>query len=75
MILRIALMVHDYHDMCQGPHQHVNGIAALNLRLLSKSGYHVITVPYNEFSISDNLLKRVQYLENIIKAIKNTNST
>lgn len=62
-------MVHDFRDMCQGPHQKFNGITALNLRLLSKAGYHVISVPYNEFSISDKLLKRVQYLEKIIKAI------
>lgn len=66
---RVALMVQDFRDMCQGPHQHLNGITALNLRLLSKAGYHVVGVPYNEFSISDKLLKRVQYLEKIIKGI------
>lgn len=62
-------MVHDFRDMCQGSHQQLNGIAALNLRLLSKAGYHVISVPFNEFSISDKLLKRVQYLETILRAI------
>lgn len=62
-------MVHDFRDMCQGSHQYLNGITALNLQLLSKAGYQVISVPYNEFSISDKLLKRVQHLEKIIKAI------
>jgi hypothetical protein len=64
---RIALMVHDYHDFCQGPHQHLSGIAALNSRLLSKAGYAVLSVPYNEFSVNDLLLKRVTYLQKIIK--------
>lgn len=62
-------MVQDFRDMCQGSHQQLNGITALNLRLLTKAGYHVVGVPYNEFSISDKLLKRVQYLEKIIKGI------
>lgn len=62
-------MVHDYRDMCQGTHQNLNGITSLNLNLLTKAGYNVISVPYNEFSISDKLLKRVQYLEKKIKEI------
>lgn len=66
---RIALMIHDFRDMCQGPQQHLNGITELKHRLLLKAGYHVISVPYNEFSISDKLLKRVQYLEKLIKSI------
>jgi hypothetical protein len=60
-------MVHDYHDFCQGPRQHLSGIAALNSRLLSKAGYEVLSVPYNEFSVNDLLLKRIQYLQKIIK--------
>lgn len=62
-------MVHDFRDMCQGSHQHLNGITALNIRLLSKAGYHVISVPYHEISVTDKLLKRVQYLEKIIKSV------
>jgi RAP domain len=62
-------MVQDFRDMCQGSHQHLNGITALSLRLLSKAGYQVMNVPHTEFSISDKLLKRVQYLETAIKAI------
>lgn len=60
-------MVHDYHDLCQGPHQHLTGIAALNSRLLSKAGYEVVCVPHYEFSVNDLLLKRVQYLQKVIK--------
>jgi RAP domain len=62
-------MVQDFRDMCQGSYQHMNGITALNLRLLAKAGYEIISVPYTEFSINDKLLKRVQYLEKAIKAI------
>ena len=62
-------MVHDFKDMCQGTHQTLNGIQILAIKLLEKSGYHVLTVPYNEISTSDKLLKRVQYLETKLKAI------
>lgn len=63
------MVAHDFRDICQGSHQDLNGIAALNLRLLAKAGYHTISVPYSEFSICDKLLKRVQYLEQQMKAL------
>ncbi|XP_053658173.1 FAST kinase domain-containing protein 3, mitochondrial [Anopheles marshallii] len=66
---RIALLVHDYHDMCQGPHVSLNGIQALNMRLLEQAGYTVLSIPYNEFSTSDKLLKRVEYLQKKFKSI------
>uniref|UniRef100_A0A182P566 RAP domain-containing protein n=1 Tax=Anopheles epiroticus TaxID=199890 RepID=A0A182P566_9DIPT len=66
---RIALLVHDYHDMCQGPHVSLNGIQALNMRLLEQEGYTVLSIPYNEFSTSDKLLKRVEYLQKKFKSI------
>uniref|UniRef100_A0A182QQ10 RAP domain-containing protein n=1 Tax=Anopheles farauti TaxID=69004 RepID=A0A182QQ10_9DIPT len=66
---RIALLVHDYHDMCQGPHMALNGIQALNMRLLEQEGYTVVSIPYNEFSTSDKLLKRVEYLQKKFKSI------
>lgn len=69
LFLSVALMVQDFRDMCQGTHQSLNGITAFNLQLLAKADYHVIGVPYSEFSISDKLLKRVQYLEKVIKEI------
>lgn len=64
-------MVQDYHDMCQGAHQKLSGLTVLSLKLLEKSGYNVINVPYNEFNNSDKILKRVQYLERKIKEISN----
>ncbi|XP_053681156.1 FAST kinase domain-containing protein 3, mitochondrial [Anopheles nili] len=66
---RIALLVHDYHDMCQGPHLALNGIQTLNMRLLEQEGYTVVSIPYNEFSTSDKLLKRVEYLQKRFKSI------
>lgn len=66
---RIALLVHDYHDMCQGPNPALNGVHTLACHLLKKSGYSVLSVPYNEFNTSDKLLKRVEYLQNMFKAI------
>lgn len=63
------MIVHDYHDVCQGAHQKLNGIATLSYKLLEKSGYNVLVVPYHEFNTSDKMLKRVQYLEKKIKAI------
>lgn len=68
---RIALLVHDYHDMCQGPHTALNGVQSLACRLLRATGYSVLSVPYNEFSTSDKLLKRVEYLQKAFKAIVN----
>eukprot|EP00099_Drosophila_melanogaster_P010075 NP_001262834.1 uncharacterized protein Dmel_CG13850, isoform B [Drosophila melanogaster] len=67
--IRVALMVIDFHDICHGTHRSGSGVTNLTFDLLEKSGYHVIPVPYNEFSTSDKLLKRVQYLESKFKAI------
>ncbi|XP_058813956.1 uncharacterized protein LOC131677885 [Topomyia yanbarensis] len=66
---RIALLVHDYHDMCQGPHPTLNGVQTLVCRLLKNNGYSVLSIPYNEFNTSDKLLKRVEYLQKMFKAI------
>lgn len=63
------MVVHDFHDHCHGPHQKLNGISTLNTQLLEKSGYTLISIPYDEFSHNDKLLKRVQYLEERIKNI------
>ncbi|XP_017007620.2 FAST kinase domain-containing protein 4 [Drosophila takahashii] len=67
--IRVALMVIDFHDICHGTHRSGSGVTNLTFDLLERSGYHVIPVPYNEFSTSDKLLKRVQYLESKFKAI------
>ncbi|CRK94919.1 CLUMA_CG008410, isoform A [Clunio marinus] len=66
---KVAIMMHDYKDACHGPHFHLNGITSLNARLLTLAGYHVLSVPYTEFSISDKVLKRVQYLEALIRSL------
>lgn len=67
-------MVLDFHDMSQGAHQQPNGLTALAFQLLEHQGYHVLQVPYNEFSTSDKLLKRVQYLEGKLKRIASSNA-
>ncbi|KAH8318923.1 hypothetical protein KR074_011964 [Drosophila pseudoananassae] len=67
--IRVALMVIDFHDICHGTHRSASGVTNLTFDLLEKSGYNVIPVPYNEFSTSDKLLKRVQYLEAKFKAL------
>ncbi|XP_058130159.1 FAST kinase domain-containing protein 4 [Anopheles ziemanni] len=66
---RIALLVHDYHDMCQGPHAALNGMQILYMRLLEQRGYTVLSIPYSEFNTSDKLLKRVEYLQKKFKSI------
>ncbi|XP_055853270.1 FAST kinase domain-containing protein 4 [Episyrphus balteatus] len=67
--IKVAIMSVDFHDICHGPHRSVSGITKLSFDLLEKSGHKVLPVPYNEFSISDKLLKRVQYLEGKFKSI------
>ncbi|XP_055617122.1 FAST kinase domain-containing protein 4 isoform X2 [Toxorhynchites rutilus septentrionalis] len=65
---RMALMVHDYHDMCQGPHPALSGVQAIACRLLEEKGYCVLSIPYNEFNTSDKLLKRIEYLQKMFKS-------
>jgi len=60
---RIAVMVHDFHNMCRGPQQNLNGITTLSLRLLSKAGYKVISVPYNEQNMIEKLTTRIRDLK------------
>lgn len=71
---RLAIMVLDFHDMSQGAHQQPNGLTALAFQLLERKGYRVLPVPYNEFSTSEKLLKRVQYLEGKLKRISSGSS-
>lgn len=62
-------MVLDYHDMCKGLNSDPNGFNALAFKLLKKTGYHVLPIPHTEFSTSDKVLKRVQYLDLKLKHI------
>ncbi|CAD7090388.1 unnamed protein product [Hermetia illucens] len=67
--VRVAIMVVDFHDICQGTHRSISGVTHLSFDLLEKCGYKIISVPYNEFSTSEKLLKRVQYLEGKLKRV------
>uniref|UniRef100_A0A8D8R8L0 Protein TBRG4 n=1 Tax=Cacopsylla melanoneura TaxID=428564 RepID=A0A8D8R8L0_9HEMI len=69
---KVAILTLDYHDLCRGTHNYPNGIAALSVRLLEATGYHVITVPHTEFHRNDKLVSRVKYLEAKIKQLKLT---
>lgn len=66
---RVAIMVRDFHDFCQGVHQQPSGVSALAHRLLEQAGYKILMIPYNEFNTSDKVIKRVQYLEEKLKRI------
>lgn len=66
---RVALMVVDFHDVCQGAQRAACGLTNLSFDLLEEEGYKVLPVPYNEFNTSDKLLKRVQYLGGKFKLI------
>lgn len=62
-------MVLDYHDMCKGLTNEPNGFNALAFKLLRKTGYNILQIPHTEFSTSDKVLKRVQYLDSKLKTI------
>lgn len=69
---RIAFMIFDFHDLCKGKTNDPNGYNTLAIKLLTKNGYRVLNIPHNEFSTSDKLLKRVQYLDTKLKEIVKT---
>lgn len=66
---RVAMMIRDFHDMCQGVHQQLSGPSALSHKLLERAGYKVLMIPYNECSTSDKMIRRVQYLQEKLKRI------
>lgn len=80
---RIAMMTMDYHDYCQAPGvgavsdaegqggklREKSGIADFTFRLLERSGYRILEVPYSEFGVNEKLLRRVQCLEARLKKI------
>lgn len=67
------MMTLDYHDYCQSKslteERHVSGIIDFSFRLLSRSGYRIVEVPYTEFGVNEKLLKRVQFLEGRLKKV------
>lgn len=72
---RIAMMTMDYHDYCQSKtatdvsQREKSGIAEFTFRLLERSGYRILEVPYSEFGVNEKLLRRVQFLEGRLKQI------
>lgn len=65
-------MVMDFHDLCKGDAKDPSGFNELAIKLLKKAGYTVLVMPHTEFSTSDKLLKRVQYLDTKLKEIVNS---
>ncbi|KYN20953.1 Protein TBRG4 [Trachymyrmex cornetzi] len=72
-VQRIAIMVHDYHDYCIGQNDLV-GSQYLYTQLLKARGYEIITISYENFSVQDNVKKRVNYLKQCMNRIKETKS-
>lgn len=69
------MMTMDYHDFCQAKptagqqERTLSGIADFTSRLLERSGYRILEVPYTEFGVNEKLLKRIQFLEARLKKI------
>lgn len=55
--------------MCKGRSE-PSGVNAFAARILEGDGYKVLTIPYSEFRIRDKLIRRVQYIESKLKALK-----
>lgn len=67
-VRRIAVMVYDYHDYCIGQNDLV-GSAYLYSQLLKARGYDLISISYENFSIQDNIKKRVDYFKQCMNEI------
>ncbi|XP_057376094.1 FAST kinase domain-containing protein 4-like [Daphnia carinata] len=63
---RVAVIVLNYKDLCKGK-PFSTGAQGLRERLLTQSGYRVVTVKHTEFDPRDKLLKKVQNLEQLVK--------
>lgn len=59
-------MVLNYKDLCKGK-SFSTGAQGLRERLLIQSGYRVVKVKHTEFDPRENLVKKVQYLEHLIR--------
>lgn len=68
---RVAFVVEGYAGMCLGLKQRTGQSALIN-RILESQNFIVITVPYTEFGYTDKLVRRVQYLEQKLKAISDS---
>lgn len=70
---RIAIVLLDFHDLCQNTVNEPNGISSLAIKLLKKRGYTVLAIPHTEFNTSATIIKRVQYLDARLKDIVSGN--
>lgn len=61
-------MVHDYHDYCIGQKDLI-GSTYLYTQLLKARGYDLISISYENFSLQDNIEKRVNYLKECMNSI------
>lgn len=68
-VQRIAIMVLDYHDYCIGQNDLVGSIY-LYTQLLKARGYEIITVSYENFSVQDNIKKRIEYLKQCMNSVQ-----
>ncbi|KAG5317729.1 FAKD4 protein, partial [Pseudoatta argentina] len=68
-VRRIAIMMHDYHDYCIGQNDLI-GSQYLYTQLLKARGYEIITLSYENFSVQDNVKKRINYLKQCMNRIK-----
>lgn len=71
---RIAFVVLDFHDLCQGTVNEPNGISFLTIKLLKQQGYTVLLIPHTEFNTSEKLITRVQYLDAKLKNVVSGNA-
>lgn len=62
---RVAIIVLNYNHLCKGK-SFSTGPEGLRERLLTQSGYRVVTVKHTEFDPKADLVKNVQYLQNLI---------
>ena len=65
---RIAVIVLNYKDLCKGK-PFSTGAQGFRERLLIQSGYRVVKVKHTEFDPREKLVKKVQYLEHLIKNV------
>lgn len=65
------MIVLNYKDVCKGKPCSTGG-QGLRERLLIQSGYRVISVKHTEFDPKEKLVKKVQYLEQLVKDVLTT---
>jgi len=67
---KVAVVVTGYSAHVLGKSKELTGQTAFGLRLLALEGFVPVSIPYAEFSYSEKLVRRVQYLEQKIKNFK-----